>query len=321
MKRAFLTSALLLGVLSSCVLTPAAPTDLPPTVSLTAPTVEPTVFAASIPKDSPTPRVISPTPKESLTPVPSLTSEPTSTDTPLPLPSLAPPTPLVTEYPQPAAGSAAIQILTPGPLSKVVSPIQLRSYAIPGFSSRVRIELYGEDGRLLVRKILLLNTALKWGYIYQEIPFEVHAAGELGRLSVSTQDQNGHTTALYSVRLLLLSEGEAQITPPGNLEERCVIENPGAGALLSKGHLTVDGEMRPFSSQPLVVELVSRSGTVLGSRQVNMAPTRNDTYVPFQADLSFSVVEVTPVLLVVRQSDDRIPGGMYLYSQAITLKP
>jgi len=320
MTRAILRIALLLSLLSACA--PAAGTSSPvaPAASLTpflpvgpaedTPTL---VLPPLLPTDSPT--------ASQSAPETSPTLEPTPSDTPVPLPTLAAATLEATSYPQPAADSGAIQILTPGPLSKVISPIKLRSYAQPGYSNRVRIELFGEDGRLLFRQIIVLNTTLKWAYFYQEVPFEVHAVGELGRLTLSTQDQYGHTTALVSVHVLLLSSGEEQITPAGNLKEHCVVDSPVAEAQVSGGTVKVTGQIRPFNSQPLVIELVSKSGSVLGSRQVSVSPASGDSYVPFGIDVFYSVTAPTPVLLVVRQTDERIPGGMYLYSQPVTLLP
>jgi len=226
-----------------------------------------------------------------------------------------------TALPQPIAGSGVLQILTPGPLSKVVSPIQLRSFAIPGYEGKVRIELFGEDGRLLDRTIFILTNLQTWSYFYQEIPFEVHAAGELGRLSLSTLDASGRTTALYSVHLLLLAQGTSEINPPGNLMERVVIDRPAGRDQGSGGLLHVSGSMRPLNGQPVVVELITPDGASLSSRLVSVPPAPDDSYVPFSVDVSYSLAKRTSVLLVVRQPDDRISGGMYLFSQAVTLNP
>ncbi len=302
---------------------PATPTAL---VVLATPSSGTTLPTAT---STPTPEIVSPTPDASrFTPTqPSPTPEPSSTprmvltDTPRPLPTLSLPTTDVTDVPQPDADSAAIQILAPGPLSKVASPLRMRGYVIPGTSGKVRFELYGEDGRLLFRQIQILTTELKWAYFSVEVPFEVHAAGELGRLSVSTQDEYGRTTALYAVHVLLLAEGDDQVNPPGNLKERCVIEAPAPGGRGSGGNLKVSGGMRPLNNLPLVVELVARDGGVLSSRLISVVPAADDSYVPFTIDVPYTIPNAMYALLVVRQADDRIGGGMYLYSQEVLLNP
>jgi len=192
---------------------------------------------------------------------------------------------------------------------------------IPGYNNLVRIELYGEDGRLLMRELLRLYTSGKWAYLAVDIPFEVQAAAEVARLQISTQDAYGRVSALNSVRLLLLSAGFAEINPPGNLDERCVLDAPSPGTRTSKGMLVVSGQVRPFNSQPLILELITTSGAVLGSKMVAIQPTPDDNYIPFEADISYSIPAGTWVRLTIRQSDERIGGTMYLYSREVYLNP
>ncbi|MDI6769893.1 MAG: hypothetical protein QMD04_09470 [Anaerolineales bacterium] len=255
-------------------------------------------------------------------PSPSATASPEGlTGTPFPLPSLFPtdtPTPDFTPAP---ASAAAIQILTPGPLSKVRSPIKLLSYIVPGDDNLTRVELYGEDGRLLARQLLRVYTSGKWAYLSVEIPFEVTAAAEVARLQISTEDQFGRIQALTSVRLVLLSAGYEEINPPGNLDERCLLESPSAGARVSKGKLTVSGQMRPFNSQPLIVELITSKGAVVGSKMIALQPAADDSYLPIAAEMTYAIPAATWVRLTVRQSDERIPGTIYLFSQEVYLTP
>ncbi len=298
---------------------PAASTPVP-TASETAvtPSLTP-LLPAVLPSETPT-LLPSLTPSSTATPS-GPTLVPTLTETAIPLPSLAPPTQLATGVPPPAADSGAIQILNPGPLSKIVSPLEMRGYAIPGFNNRARFELYGEDGRLLARSLVILPGGLKWAYYYQKLPFDVSAAGELGRISVSTQDADGRTTALYSIHVLLLSEGATQITPPGSQKERVVLDSPEADDFLSGGVLHVAGKMRPFNKLAVVVELVTPDGGALSTRLVSVPPAADDGYVPFSVDLTYGVRGSTSALLVVRQADDRIPGAMYLFSMPVMLHP
>jgi hypothetical protein len=320
-RRLFWTS-ILLAFLTACVPATAA---LPPTLMPVPDTITPSVSPLpSLPENSPTPEIASPTP-ETVSPLPTDTSTATEsipTETPLPLPTFdLSPTLAATDVPQPTADAGAIQIYAPGPLSKIVSPVAFYGYAIPGYGNKGNVELYGEDGRLLASQLLQLNTAYKWAYFSWALPFEVKAAGELGRLTMSIKDQYGRVTALYSVHLLLLSEGFSIVNPPGNLRERCVIEQPVAGRRISGGSLTVAGKIRPFTSQPLALELVRRDGSVIDSQMVAISPAPDNSYVPFSVDLPYSISGGTWALLVVRQPDQRIAGTMYLYSQEIFLNP
>jgi hypothetical protein len=173
----------------------------------------------------------------------------------------------------------------------------------------------------LASQLLQLNTAYLWAYFYWTLDFEVQGAGEFARLTMSTQDEYGRLAAVYSVHLILLPEGFSVINPPGDMKERCVVDQPVPGRRIAGGMLAVAGEMRPFNSMPLVVELVTRDGNVIASQPVVIVPAPDDSYVPFQVDLPYSISTGTWALLVVRQPDDRIGGTMYLYSREIYLNP
>jgi hypothetical protein len=221
----------------------------------------------------------------------------------------------------PSADSAAIQFLGPGPLSKIVSPVKVYGYAVPGHDNQASLDLYGEDGHLLASKLLRLYTPYKWASFYFEIPFDIDSIGELGRLTLSTQDDYGRINYVNSVHLLLLAEGTSIINQPGDLRERCAISQPVAGQRISGGNLTVAGKMHPFNNLPLTMELVDRDGNVIGTQLVTVNTTSNNDGVPFRVDMRYNISSSKWALLSVRQNDDRIGGLMYLYSQEIFLNP
>jgi hypothetical protein len=313
-RRVFLICDLVI-ILAACV--PVTATLLPTqarmpdtaTPSASAPTETTKSFpiletaSPTLPESSPTPQAL-------------------PTYTLLPLPTLElPPTPGATSAPQPSADSGAIQILSPGPLSKIVSSVEVHGYAIPGYDNKGSLDLYGEDGRLLASQLLQLNTPYKWAIFYWNLTFHTRSVGELGRLSLSTKDEYGRVNSVNSVHLLLLSEGFSIINPPGNLQERCVIEKPVAGQRLSGGVLSVSGKMRPYNNLPLTVGLKSRDGAVFETQVVPISPAPDDGYVSFRVDLAYRIPDARWALLTVSQFDDRISGIMYLYSREIFLNP
>jgi hypothetical protein len=322
MQPRIFQTIMLLALLSACGTATAISSPVPTLSSISPATTSPTQPPTESATRFPTITISSPVPELPLTPKGTFTLEPTITATlpPIPTPSFLP-TLVATSIPQPANGSAAIQIYTPGPLSKLVSPVKLYGYAVPGFGSKGTASLYGEDGRILDSELLQLNTANKWAYYYWTLPFEVQGAGELGRLSLSTQDEYGRFTATYSVHLILLPEGYSIANPPGDFKERCVIQQPVAGFRVAGGTMMVTGEMRPFNSLPLMIELIDRAGNVLSAQPVVITPAPNDSYVPFQITLLYSISTGTWARLTVDQPDDRIPGTMYLYSQEVFLNP
>jgi hypothetical protein len=311
-RRTFLP-CLLLVVLAACA--PAVALTPLPTVTLDLPTLTPS-GTATLTLEEPSPTEPPPDPSPTLTP------EPVQTDTPAPLlPTLARATVSPTNAPFVAAQSAAIQFYAPGPMSRVTSPVLFYGYAVPGGKHKGLAELYGEDGRVLASEIMQLNTDYKWAYFAWRLDFEVRGAGELGRLSLSTRDEYGRLTALQSVHLLLLPEGPEIINPSESLAERCVVDFPVPGKRITGGTLSVTGNVQPYNSLPLIVELITTEGTSVGSQLITVSPGQEGKVTLFQVDVPYNVTKYTPVLLTVRQPDDRIQGTMYLYSQEIFLSP
>src|SRR5918996_990152 len=117
-----------------------------------------------------------------------------------PRPTLSPtPQPTFTQTTIPSHRPSAIQIFAPCPMSKVVSPITLRMNIVDGESEKGQIDLYGEDGRLLVRNLKRGVPPSGKGVPQQiRVPFEIRAAAEVGRLTISTTDKLGRLQSLNS---------------------------------------------------------------------------------------------------------------------------
>jgi hypothetical protein len=193
-------------------------------------------------------------------------------------------------------------------MSKVVSPITLKA----------QIDLYGEDGRLLSR--VVKKVPLSGDGVFQQIkiPFEIRAAAEVARITISTTDKAGRLQSLNSVHVLLLSSGNNEITPAGNPSEPVGVVSPTLKESSSGGVLTVKGDVWPFNLQPIQFELIGQDGKSLGLRILtidNMNPQLFNTTIPYK------VTEPTTARLTIRQDDERIDGLYYLYSQEILLNP
>ena len=227
--------------------------------------------------------------------------------------------PTLTSTSIPGHKQSAILITSPGQMSKVVSPITLRMTIAVGASKLVQVDLYGEDGRLLTRTLKRnVPTSLRGIPQTIQVAFEIQSASELGRLSVSTQDEHGRIQSLNSVRLLLMSSGENDITTPGNPSEPIKIFNPVPKETPSGGMLNLRMDLWPFNLNSTIVELVDPAGKIIGSRIVaveRLDPQMVDTTIPYK------ISEPTTARLIVRQNDDRISGLFYLYSQEISLEP
>jgi len=292
----------MLGILTACAAQTASPipTAFPPEYLPTV--IAMTAEAANV-LGTEVALALTPTVHPSRTPRPtrSPTSEPTFTQTTIP-----------------GHEPAAIQISAPGPMSKVVSPITLRMNIVAGGSEKVQIDLYGEDGRLLTRNVKSVPTSGRGVPQQIRIPFEIRAAAEVGRLTVSTTDDLGRLQSLNSVRVLLLSSGINEINPPGNPSEPVGVFSPLEEDEISGGVLNIRGDVWPFSLNPIILELIDEDGRSMGLRILNMENLQPQL---FETTLPYKVSEPTLARLTIRQDDDRMDGLFYVYSQEVLLNP
>jgi hypothetical protein len=266
---------------------------------------------------------------------PAVTLTATQPAMPSPSPSSSPNTPTVsagtpagrptrtpTLTPTAAIPDAAIQMLEPGPYSRLVSPLHVRASVKPGGDGRVRIELLGEDGRLLVRKILRYGEETRRSFLDETLEFEIPGVAETGRLQISTHDAQDRVVSLAVQDLILLSIGENEINPPGELTEQVIIQEPRPNKLIQGDTLVVSGMARSFDNQDLLVELIARDGRVVGYRQAFLTESTQGGYTPFVVEVPFKVEAATNVRLTIKaNSQSRIEGLIYVISEEILLSP
>jgi hypothetical protein len=245
----------------------------------------------------------------------------TPTITPTETPTDIPPTPAPTITPTPAPGFslAAIQINKPGPSSRLVSPIDVQIVAVAGDSKKVEVDLFGEDGRLLGRTVKVVEGHPTGDFLSLKIPFEIRAAAEIGAIQVSTRDHLGIIQSLDTVRVLLLSNGDSQITPAGNtIYERVSLYNLTLKSVISGGVLTLNGQITPYNHQPVILELISEAGTSLGLRVLTFPKLDQQQ---FSTTIPYKISGPTPARIYIHEADDVLKGPVYIYSQPIMLNP
>jgi len=248
-------------------------------------------------------------------PAPEITAAPTATPTAIRTP--APETPEEIPF-------ATVQIIQPAPLSKVVSPIELYTYLPPGDDGHVRVQLTGEDGRLLYREVFLFPGAPAGARIKlnTEITFGIVSVSETARLTVSINDTYGRLKSLSSVDLVLLAEGQADLNLAGDLLEEIVIQQPTVKSLIQGNSVLVSGLARTADDQPLLVELVAADGRVIGSRLASIAPAGPPgAHRLFAAEVPFAVASPTWVRITVTDRSGRLPGPRHVSSVEVLLSP
>ena len=236
------------------------------------------------------------------------------------------PTPIAQRSPSPTETptnpEAVIQIISPGSLSKVISPIKIEAYAQPGAENKVFVELIGENGQIIVNEIRKYqNLSRLWAPVNLEIPFQIDKAAEFARLQIRTEDQFHRTIALSPIHLILLSNGINKIYPNTIIFDRCVIHSPRINEENTGNFLIVDGEFMPFNDQPILIELITETGYVINSKSIQLQSISSDPFISFKVDIPYQVSNRTPVRLTISQSDERIPGDLYVYSQLLVIKP
>jgi hypothetical protein len=244
---------------------------------------------------------------------PTLTPTVTSTFIPATL------APTLTPTAGPQVPLAAIQVRAPGPMSRIVSPLQVQLLAVAGDSKRIEISLFGEDGGLLGRSLIAVPGSTSGDSLSVKVPFEIRGVSELGYLQVSTKNGRSLVQSLITVPILLLSAGETLVNPPGNtIYERVALADLPPEAEITGGMLSVTGQVLPYNSSPVIMELVTEEGDSLSLRVLNAT---GEDWQGVETTLPYRVSLSTPARLFVRQADQVIGGEAYVFSQPITLLP
>lgn len=319
---------IILWVITGCGLTatqdlPALmPTERVPTVialTVAARGIEAGPLRSITPTMTAAPEQPAESPTETLDKLSLITSTPTPNPSPVPTATL---TLDATVQPPPGIPEAAIQITYPGPGSLVSSPFLLRAVTRILPKSTVRIELLGEDGRLLMREVRAYYPERQSSLILgAEINFEISPVAEVGQLQVSLLDEYNRYVALSSIEIILLSIGEALINPQGDTLEDIVIQSPRENSLIQGGVLRVSGLARLRSQQPLLIELQSSDGKIVGSRQVAVDDVPGSSFGSFLIDVPYTVSSTTRVRLMVWEPGELIPGITHLSSVEVILSP
>ncbi len=237
------------------------------------------------------------------------------------------PTPIQAESahnsPPPANIPTSInQIISPGTGSQVLSPFMLRAAVKPGSNSVVHIELFGEDGRLLMREVRRYSSLeSEWVSIGSEVAYGINAAAEIGHLQIGIEDEHGRLHSVSSVDLILQSMGNQDLFQPVDQLENIVLQLPKPNRLIQGGTMRIDGLARPRSGKPLMIEIVSEDGRIVGTRQVSVAPQPDSSYGTFTIDAPYNVDYTTRVLVKVWEPGERDPGIVNLSSVEVLVSP
>jgi hypothetical protein len=254
---------------------------------------------------------------------------PLPTETPQPTETPLPTTPLPTATPTFEPGFtdfAQIRFISPGPMSSLTSPIKLQALIVSGESQLVRVELLGENGRVLQRTLGRVTRDPNGGvYRSFELAFEIRAVSERGYIRISSKDDHGRIQALNTMPVLLYSIGENQITPIGNMiYERVMYEGLEEGDEVFGGTVNLKGRFWPVNTQPVFLELIQPDGKVISSRVLDFKGIDTES---FETTLPYKITEPTLVRLSIHQdnldllSDPDLKQYIYVHTMELMLYP
>jgi hypothetical protein len=256
-------------------------------------------------------------------PLPTQTPLPTETETPIP----TTPLPTVTPTFEPGfTDFAQVRFISPGPMSSLVSPIKLQVLIVSGQSEIVRVELLGEDGRVLQRGLERVKRDPNGGnYRSFDLAFEIRAVSEKGYIRISSKDDHGRIQVLNTMPVLLYSVGTNQINPVGNMiYERVMYEGLKNEDEVHGGVVNIKGRFWPFNTQPVFLELLLPNGEAISSRVLDFKGVDTES---FETTLPYKVTEPTLVRLSIHQdnpdfaSDPDLGKYVYVHTMELMLYP
>lgn len=216
---------------------------------------------------------------------------------------------------------AEIELLSPADGARIVSPITVRADLFPGPGGRIRIELLGEDGRSLARRVLVWSTDNVKQSTQTLLYFEINGVAEAGRLVISVDDAYGRLKALSSADVILLSDGFRNASFSTDMQERILVLYPPPNSVLSSGSIQISGLARPRSERALSVQIIARDGRVLAFGQATPSQPEGYDYSIFSIQLAVAVSVRQWVQIAIRETGSRVPGDVHFTSLEVVLAP
>jgi hypothetical protein len=217
--------------------------------------------------------------------------------------------------------TTSMVILSPGQNAVVTSPIQLSAILKPGEDGLVRVSLIDQNNQLLVRQ---LNRWASQGNSHTQfttqIVFELPSESTQGLITLETQDKYHRPMTTRGVLLTLRSTGPSELQPAPTPEPWITITFPQPYEVISDGEFVVKGIATPITTKPIIFELITETGGVIGSKQLAVE-NPGDT-LTFDVPLSYAYITSTrDVRLIMRQTVDPYGRNIILDSLPLFLTP
>lgn len=203
----------------------------------------------------------------------------------------------------------------------MTAPIHLTAEVQLGGDGLIRVTLLNHNHNLLARQLLRLDNANSDPIRFSTwLPFEIPTESTRGLLILETQDSYHRPLALRSVSLALQTDGEVTLRTQPSEAEWLKVASPEPLEVFSEGQFLVEGTAKPVTGKPIIFELVTDRGGVIGSSQLAVE-NPGETFT-FKVPLSYAfITTLRDVRLVIRQTADPNGVNVILDSLPITLTP
>lgn len=220
-----------------------------------------------------------------------------------------------------ALPSAEITIHTPISGSTVISPIDITASVTPGADDLIRISLIDKSRNLLARQLIRVDSdEFNPEQFSTQLMFEIPTESAEALLIISTKDMNNRPLSERAITLTLKVNNEVVLETQSPETPWLIVDTPKPLSIHHGGSLTVSGTVTPISTKPLILELFTDSGGLIGSKQLTVGNTGLET--PFLVTLTYSFIDTTrDVRLVIRQTMDPFGQNVTLDSIPIYLAP
>jgi hypothetical protein len=216
---------------------------------------------------------------------------------------------------------ASIAIITPSTGSIITSPIVLAARINCNPGKVLRIELTDKQEKLLFRKLTFPDCQSNMSFEVKElIFFDAPAFNTKTRLTISLTDPENVPRAIASAELLL-SRDNSSIIKAKDRQSNFIIISPVENTLLSIGKFLVSGWIRPLEQTPIILELLTETGSLISSRQIAIPQDIAGDYFFFDVVIPYSAPRILNAIFVIRQMGSEIPGNIALESYTYQLSP
>lgn len=211
----------------------------------------------------------------------------------------------------------------PGPGSFAANAVRVDGYGGPSLNNRVQLCLYGEDGRKLSEGYAWLYSYPGTpGVFYATMPYDLPLVAEMGWLQVrSFGDRYGNLKHANTISLTLLSEGSEKIYPALHGAEQLAIFAPREDGIVDGGTVRVRGAGWVDHDGPIIIQILDRSGNLLGSTETEIDSPAPGHVGAFSIDIEYQIAYPQWVRISVTEPHPVIDAPSHYTSVEVWLRP